>query len=40
MFFLGEGGFVFSRNSNMISKGTVEFRYYVAIIIPVNQGKS
>ena len=26
----------FSRDSNMISIGTVEFRYYVAIIIPVN----
>ena len=33
-------GFVFSRDSNMISIGTVEFRYYVAIIIPVNLGKS
>ena len=29
----------FSRDSNMISIGTVEFRYYVAIIIPVNLGK-
>ena len=28
-----------SRDSNMISIGTVEFRYYVAIIIPVNLGK-
>ena len=28
----------FSRNNNMISIGTVEFRYYVAII-PVNLGK-
>ena len=37
--FWGEG-FVFSRDSNMISIGTVEFRYYVAIIIPVNLGKS
>ena len=36
--FWGEG-FVFSRDSNMISIGTVEFRYYVAIIIPVNLGK-
>ena len=31
--------FFFSRDSNMISIGTVEFRYYVAIIIPVNLGK-
>ena len=30
---------VFSSDSNMISIGTVEFRYYVAIIIPVNLGK-
>ena len=30
---------VFSRDSNMISIGKVEFRYYVAIIIPVNLGK-
>ena len=30
---------VFSRDSNMISIGTVKFRYYVAIIIPVNLGK-
>ena len=37
--FWGEG-FVFSRDSNMISIGTVEFRYYVPIIIPVNLGKS
>ena len=28
-----------TRDSNMISIGTVEFRYYVAIIIPVNLGK-
>ena len=28
--------FFFSRDSNMISLGTVEFRYYVAIIMPVN----
>ena len=27
------------RDSNMISIGTVEFRYYVAIIIPVKLGK-
>ena len=26
----------FSRDSNMISLGTVEFRYYVAIIMPAN----
>ena len=32
------GGF-FSRDSNMISIGTVEFIYCVAIIIPVNLGK-
>ena len=31
--------FVFSRDSNMISIGTVEFKYYVALIIPVNLGK-
>ena len=30
---------VFSSVSSMISIGTVEFRYYVAIIIPVNLGK-
>ena len=30
---------VFSSDSNMISIGTVEFRYYVAIIIPVNLEK-
>ena len=29
----------FSRDSNIISIGTVEFRYYVAIIIPMNLGK-
>ena len=29
----------FFRNSNIISIGTVEFRYYVVIIIPVNLGK-
>ena len=29
----------FSRDNNMISIGTVEFRYYVNIIIPVNLGK-
>ena len=29
----------FSRDSNMISIGTVEFRYYVALVIPVNLGK-
>ena len=28
-----------TRDSNMISIGTVEFRHYVAIIIPVNLGK-
>ena len=32
-------GFFFSRDSNMISIGTVEFIYCVAIIIPVNLGK-
>ena len=31
--------FFLTRDSNMISIGTVEFRYYVAIIIPVNLGK-
>ena len=31
--------FFFSRDSNMISIGTVDFRYYVAAIIPVNLGK-
>ena len=30
----------FSRDSNMISIGTVEFRYYVAITIPVDLGKA
>ena len=30
---------VFFRDSNMISIGTVEFRYYVVIIILVNLGK-
>ena len=29
----------FSGDSNMISIGTAEFRYYVAIVIPVNLGK-
>ena len=29
----------FFRDSNMISKGTVEFRYYVVIILLVNLGK-
>ena len=29
----------FFRDSNMISIATVEFRYYVAIILPVNLGK-
>ena len=29
----------FYRGSNMISIGAVEFRYYVAIIIPANFGK-
>ena len=28
--------FFFSRDSNMIYMGTVEFIYYVAIIMPVN----
>ena len=28
-----------SRDSNMISIGIVEFRYYVPVIIPVNLGK-
>ena len=32
-------GFFF-RDSNMISIGTVEFRYYVVIIILVNLGKA
>ena len=31
--------YFFSRDRNMISIGTIEFRYYVAIIIPVNLGK-
>ena len=31
--------YFFSRDGNMISVGTVEFRYYVSIIIPVNLGK-
>ena len=31
---------VFFRDSNMISIGIVEFRYYVVIIILVNLGKS
>ena len=31
--------FFFSRYRNMISIGTIEFRYYVAVIIPVNLGK-
>ena len=31
--------FFLTRDSNMISIGTVEFRHYVAIIIPVNLGK-
>ena len=30
---------VFFRDSNMISIGIVEFRYYVVIIILVNLGK-
>ena len=30
---------LFFRDSNMISIGTVEFRYYVVIIIPVDLGK-
>ena len=30
---------VFFRDSNMISICTVEFRYHVVIIIPVNLGK-
>ena len=29
----------FSRDSNMIAIGIVEFRYYVAIIIPVKMRK-
>ena len=36
VFFLA---FFLTRDSNMISIGTVEFRHYVAIIIPVNLGK-
>ena len=32
--------FFLTRDSNMISIGTVALRYYVAIIIPVNLGKS
>ena len=32
--------FVFFRGSNMMSIGTVEFRYYVVIIILVNLGKA
>ena len=28
----------FSKDSNMIYIGTVEFRYYIAIIRPVNLG--
>ena len=32
--------FFFNRDSNIISMGTAEFRYYVAIIIPVNLGNS
>ena len=31
--------FFFTRDNNMISIGTIEFRFYVAIIIPVNLGK-
>ena len=31
--------FLLFRDSNMISIGTVEFRYYVVIIILVNLGK-
>ena len=31
--------FLFFRDSNRISIGTVEFRYYVVIVIPVNLGK-
>ena len=31
--------FIFSRDRNMISIDTIEFRYYVAIIILVNLGK-
>ena len=31
--------FFFFRDSNMISIATVEFRYYVAIILLVNLGK-
>ena len=39
-FWGGGGGFVFLGIAKMISIGTVEFRYYVAIIMPVNLGKS
>ena len=31
--------YIFFRDSNMISIGTIEFRYYVVIIILVNLGK-
>ena len=31
--------FFLTRDSNMISIGTVEFRYYVAVIIPLKLGK-
>ena len=31
--------FFLTRDSNMISIGTVEFRHYIAIIIRVNLGK-
>ena len=31
--------FFLTRDSNMISIGTVEFRHYVAIVIPVDLGK-
>ena len=31
--------FFLTRDSNMISIGAVDFRYYVAIIIPLNLGK-
>ena len=31
--------FFLTRDSNMISIGTVELRHYVALIIPVNLGK-
>ena len=43
VFFGGEGGgrgFVFLGMAKIISIGTVEFRYYVAIIMPGNLGKS